>query len=143
LRTATPASGASTAPRRRTRTTALTPTAWFGSHGACVGTAPTRPTRSPTSPSRSTTRVRTGKRSSRPTRPASEGAAALFQVIAQRYLKGSIVLTTNRGIASWGQIFDDPMVAAAMLDRLLHRCTVLQIDGDSYRMRSHRARIET
>jgi DNA replication protein DnaC len=73
----------------------------------------------------------------------SEGAAALFQVIAQRYLKGSIVLTTNRGIASWGQIFDDPMVAAAMLDRLLHRCTVLQIDGDSYRMRAHRARIET
>jgi DNA replication protein DnaC len=73
----------------------------------------------------------------------SEGAAALFQVIAQRYLKGSIVLTTNRGIAAWGQIFDDPMVAAAMLDRLLHRCTVLQIDGDSYRMRAHRARIET
>jgi DNA replication protein DnaC len=73
----------------------------------------------------------------------SEGAAALFQVIAQRYLKGSIVLTTNRGIASWGQIFDDPMVAAAMLDRLLHKSTVLQIDGDSYRMRAHRARIET
>jgi DNA replication protein DnaC len=72
----------------------------------------------------------------------AEGAAALFQVIAQRYLKGSIVLTTNRGIASWGQIFDDPMVAAAMLDRLLHRCTVLQIDGDSYRMRAHRARVE-
>jgi len=72
----------------------------------------------------------------------AEGAAALFQVIAQRYLKGSIVLTTNRGIASWGQIFDDPMVAAAMLDRLLHRCTVLQIDGDSYRMRAHRARTE-
>src|SRR6266487_4480230 len=72
----------------------------------------------------------------------SEGAAALFQVIAQRYLKGSIALTTNRGIASWGQIFDDPMVAAAMLDRLLHRSTVLQIDGESYRMRAHRARVE-
>jgi DNA replication protein DnaC len=72
----------------------------------------------------------------------AEGAAALFQVAAQRYLKGSIVLTTNRGIASWGQIFDDPMVAAAMLDRLLHRSTVLQIDGESYRMRAHRARVE-
>jgi len=72
----------------------------------------------------------------------AEGAAALFQVIAQRYLKGSIALTTNRGVASWGQIFDDPMVAAAMLDRLLHRCTVLQIDGESYRMRAHRARVE-
>ena len=72
----------------------------------------------------------------------AEGAASLFQVIAQRYLKGSIALTTNRGIASWGQIFDDPMVAAAMLDRLLHRSTVLHIDGDSYRMRAHRARVE-
>src|SRR6266487_2499047 len=72
----------------------------------------------------------------------AEGAASLFQVIAQRYLKGSIALTTNRGVASWGQIFDDPMVAAAMLDRLLHRSTVLQIDGESYRMRAHRARVE-
>ena len=73
---------------------------------------------------------------------ASEAAAALFQVITQRYLKGSIVLTTNLGIASWGQIFDDPTVAAAMLDRLLHRSVVFNIDGDSYRMRAHRARAE-
>ncbi len=72
----------------------------------------------------------------------AEGAAALFEVVQRRYLKGSIVLTTNRGIPSWGQIFDDPMIAAAMLDRLLHRSVVLQIDGDSYRMRAHRARAE-
>ncbi len=73
----------------------------------------------------------------------AEAAAALFQVVAQRYLKGSIALTTNLGIASWGKVFnDDPMVAAAMLDRLLHRSVVLNIDGDSYRMRSHRARAE-
>jgi DNA replication protein DnaC len=71
---------------------------------------------------------------------AAEGAAALFQVISQRYLKGSIALTTNLGIASWGRIFDDPMVAAAMLDRLLHRSVVLNITGESYRMRAHRAR---
>jgi DNA replication protein DnaC len=70
----------------------------------------------------------------------AEGAAALFQVISQRYLKGSIALTTNLGIASWGKIFDDPMVAAAMLDRLLHRSVVLNITGESYRMRAHRAR---
>ena len=74
---------------------------------------------------------------------AGEAAAALFQVITQRYLKGSVVLTTNRGISSWGQIFDDPMVAAAILDRLLHRSTVLAITGDSYRMRTHRARAES
>jgi DNA replication protein DnaC len=73
---------------------------------------------------------------------ASEAAAALFQVISRRYLKGSIVLTTNRGIASWGQIFDDAVVAAAMLDRLLHRSTVLTIEGESYRMRAHRERVE-
>ncbi|MGH9266990.1 MAG: IS21-like element helper ATPase IstB [Acidimicrobiales bacterium] len=73
----------------------------------------------------------------------AEAAAALFQVVSQRYLKGSIVVTTNLGIASWGRVFaDDQMVAAAMLDRLLHRSVVLDIKGDSYRMRSHRARAE-
>ena len=74
---------------------------------------------------------------------AAEAASALFQVITQRYLKGSICLTTNLGIASWGKVFnDDPMVAAAMLDRLLHRSVVLNIDGESYRMRPHRARAD-
>jgi DNA replication protein DnaC len=72
----------------------------------------------------------------------AEAAAALFQVITQRYLKSSIVMTTNLGVGSWGKIFDDPMVAAAMLDRLLHHSVVLNIDGESYRMRSHRARTE-
>jgi len=73
---------------------------------------------------------------------ASEAAAALFQVVTQRYLKSSTVLTTNLGIASWGQIFDDPTVAVAMLDRLLHRSVVFNIDGESYRMRAHRARAD-
>jgi DNA replication protein DnaC len=73
---------------------------------------------------------------------AAEAAAALFQVITQRYLKGSIILTTNLGVGSWGKIFDDPMVAAAMLDRLLHRSVVFNITGDSYRMRAHRARTQ-
>lgn len=49
-----------------------------------------------------------------------EAAAHLFQVISRRYEHGSIILTTNRGIASWGEIFDDHTVAAAILDRLLH-----------------------
>lgn len=52
------------------------------------------------------------------------------------------MLTTSRGVASWGQISDDPMVAAAILDRLLHRSTVLQIDGESYRTRAHRTHVE-
>ena len=70
-----------------------------------------------------------------------EAASHLFQVISRRYEHGSIILTTNRGIAEWGDIFEDTTVAAAILDRLLHHATVLQIDGDSYRMRGHRARL--
>lgn len=69
----------------------------------------------------------------------AEDAAALFQVIARRYLKGSVMLTTNLGVASWGDISTDTTIAAAMLDRLLHRSVVIQIDGDSYRLRSHQA----
>lgn len=74
---------------------------------------------------------------------AGDAAAALFQVVTQRYLKSSIVLTTNLGIGAWGRIFDDPMVAAAMLDRLLHRSVVLNLDGDSYRLRDHHTRTDT
>jgi hypothetical protein len=73
---------------------------------------------------------------------AAEAAAALFQVVTRRYLRGSVVLTTNLGIASWGRIFDDPTVAVAMLDRLLHRSVVFDLQGDSYLMRAHRARAE-
>jgi len=69
-----------------------------------------------------------------------EAVAALFQVITQRHLKGSIVLTTNLGVASWASKLGDPMVTAAMLDRLLQRAVVLGIDGPSYRLRSHQAR---
>ncbi|MGH2821917.1 MAG: IS21-like element helper ATPase IstB [Solirubrobacterales bacterium] len=70
-----------------------------------------------------------------------EAASHLFQVISRRYERGSIVLTTNRGIANWGEIFEDSTVAAAILDRLLHHATVVSIDGESYRMRRHQARL--
>ena len=73
----------------------------------------------------------------------AEAASALFQVIAQRYLKTSIILTSNRGVGSWGEILGDTTVAAAMLDRLLHRSVVLNLDGDSYRLRDHHARTDT
>ncbi|MBU6245826.1 MAG: ATP-binding protein [Actinomycetales bacterium] len=72
----------------------------------------------------------------------AEAANALFQVISQRYLKTSIILTTNRGVGSWGQILGDTTVAAAMLDRLLHRSVVINLDGESYRLREHNARTE-
>ena len=72
----------------------------------------------------------------------SEGASALFQVVSQRYLKTSIILTSNRGVGGWGEILGDTTMAAAMLDRLLHRSVVLNLDGDSYRLRNHQARNE-
>lgn len=72
----------------------------------------------------------------------AEAASALFQVVSQRYLKTSIVITTNRGVGAWGDILGDTTVAAAMLDRLLHRSVVLNLDGDSYRLRDHHARAE-
>ncbi len=62
----------------------------------------------------------------------------MFQVISRRYEQGSIVLTTNRGIADRGQIIDDTTVATAVLDRLLHHALVLSVTGESYRMRRHR-----
>jgi len=71
-----------------------------------------------------------------------EAASALFQVVAQRYMKTSIVITTNRGVGEWGDVLGDTTVAAAMLDRLLHRSVVLNLDGDSYRLRDHHARSE-
>jgi len=73
----------------------------------------------------------------------AEGASALFQVIAQRYTKTSTIVTTNRPITSWGEVLGDTTVAAALLDRLLHRSVVLDISGDSYRLRDHHARTQT
>ncbi len=53
------------------------------------------------------------------------------------------MITTNRGVAAWGEILGDTTVAAAMLDRLLHRSVVVNLDGDSYRLRDHHARTDT
>jgi DNA replication protein DnaC len=72
-----------------------------------------------------------------------DGASALFQVINQRYLKSSTILTTNVGVADWAGAFGDATVAAAMLDRLLHRAAVVGIDGPSYRLRAHQRTSDT
>ena len=73
----------------------------------------------------------------------AEAASALFQVVSQRYLKTSIVMTTNRGVGAWGEVLGDTTVAAAMLDRLLHRSVVINLDGESYRLRDHHAATDT
>jgi IstB-like ATP binding protein len=50
-----------------------------------------------------------------------------------------MILTSNRGFAEWGEVFGDPVVATALLDRLLHHAVVIQIEGSSYRLRQHAA----
>lgn len=68
--------------------------------------------------------------------PISRGGANLFfQLVNARYEKGAMILTSNRGFAEWGEVFGDPVVATALLDRLLHH-VVVQIEGASYRLRS-------
>lgn len=70
----------------------------------------------------------------------STQASLLFQVICQRYEKNqSIILTSNKAFGEWGEVFaGDPVMASAALDRLLHRCTVLNIRGESYRLKEKR-----
>jgi DNA replication protein DnaC len=65
------------------------------------------------------------------------GGNLFFQLVNARYEKGAMILTSNRGFAEWGDIFGDPVVATALLDRLLHHAVVLQIEGSSYRLREH------
>lgn len=70
--------------------------------------------------------------------PITQGGANLFfQLVNARYEKGAMILTSNRGFAEWGEVFGDPVVATALLDRLLHHAVVVQIEGASYRLRSH------
>src|SRR6266540_2285654 len=65
---------------------------------------------------------------------------AFFQVINRRYDNNSTtIVTTNRGLPAWGELFGDPVVAAAILDRLLHRAVVINIKGPSWRLREHQA----
>jgi DNA replication protein DnaC len=72
--------------------------------------------------------------------PVTPGGGNLFfQLVNARYEKGAMILTSNRGFAEWGDIFGSPVVATALLDRLLHHAVVVQIEGSSYRMREHAA----
>jgi DNA replication protein DnaC len=70
--------------------------------------------------------------------PVVQGGGNLFfQLVNARYEKSSMILTSNRGFAEWGEIFGSPVVATALLDRLLHHAIVVQIEGSSYRLRRH------
>jgi DNA replication protein DnaC len=65
-------------------------------------------------------------------------ANLLFQLVNRRHEKGAVLITTNQPVTQWGAVFGDEMVAAAMLDRLLHHSHTVVIQGDSYRMREKR-----
>ena len=65
------------------------------------------------------------------------GGNLFFQLVNARYERGAMILTSNRGFGEWDQVFGDPVVATALLDRLLHHATVVQIEGNSHRMRRH------
>jgi DNA replication protein DnaC len=63
-------------------------------------------------------------------------AHLFFQLVAKRYERGSILLTTNQQVTDWGHVFGDETIAAAVLDRLLHHSHTLVIKGDSYRLKA-------
>lgn len=65
------------------------------------------------------------------------GAMLFFQLINRRYEQASTVLTSNKGFEEWGEILGDEVMAAALIDRLLHHCHIVNIRGNSYRMRHH------
>ncbi|HTH97487.1 MAG TPA: IS21-like element helper ATPase IstB [Stellaceae bacterium] len=68
---------------------------------------------------------------------AAAAGNLFFQLVNARYERGAMILTSNRGFAEWGQVFGDPVIATALLDRLLHHAVVVHIEGSSYRMRQH------
>ena len=65
----------------------------------------------------------------------SEGAHCFFQLVSRRYEKSSIIFTSNKSYGEWGEIFHDHVIAAAILDRILHHCTTVNIKGESYRLK--------
>jgi DNA replication protein DnaC len=65
------------------------------------------------------------------------GATLFFQLMTRRYEQAATVLTSNKGFEEWGEIFGDDVMAAALIDRLIHRCHIVTIGGNSYRMRQH------
>jgi DNA replication protein DnaC len=67
-----------------------------------------------------------------------DAAHLFFQLVSRRYERGALLITSNRAVGEWGSVFGDPVVATAILDRLLHHSHVVTIRGDSYRLREKR-----
>ena len=67
-----------------------------------------------------------------------KAAHLFFQLVSRRYEKGSILITSNRSVSEWGEVFGDTVVATAILDRLLHHSHIVTIRGESYRLKEKR-----
>ena len=67
-----------------------------------------------------------------------EAANLFFQLVSSRYERASLIVTSNKTFGRWGEVFGDDVVAAAMIDRLVHHAEVLTLSGDSYRTRARR-----
>ena len=63
------------------------------------------------------------------------GASFFSHLVSRRYDRGSIILTSNKSYGEWGKVFADDIIAAAILDRLLHHSMTINIRGESYRLR--------
>lgn len=67
-----------------------------------------------------------------------QGANLFFQLITKRYEKSSTILISNKAFSAWNDVFSDITIASAILDRVLHHCTVVNIKGDSYRLKERK-----
>ena len=65
----------------------------------------------------------------------AEAANLFFQLVSARYERASLIVTSNKAFGRWGEVFGDEVVAAAMIDRLVHHAEVIALEGDSYRLK--------
>ena len=72
----------------------------------------------------------------------AEAANLFFQLVGARYERGSLIVTSNKPFTAWGEIFGDPVVAAAMIDRLVHHAEIINMKGESYRLKDRLAPLE-
>jgi len=64
-----------------------------------------------------------------------QAANLMFMLVSRRYERASLIVTSNKPFSAWGEIFGDDVVAAAMIDRLVHHAEILALKGDSYRLK--------
>jgi DNA replication protein DnaC len=64
-----------------------------------------------------------------------EAANLMFSLVSNRYERASLIVTSNKPFSAWGEIFGDDVVAAAMIDRLVHHAEIVSLRGDSYRLK--------